>query len=482
MTRPTRATPRPPRALYLAFYFPPSRASGVFRARATANLLAERGWEVTVHSAPREFFARYIDSYDASLEASVHPAVRVERPPMSYFRWERDLRRYGPLRANLPVLANAAYNWAQANVFPEHYASWIPHVLRHALRAHLRRPFDVVIASGNPFASFAAAWLIGRLTRVPYVLDYRDAWTFNQFTEELKFPPRSRAWEWEARVLRDAAEVVFVNEGMLRWHAERYPFAAGRMRVVPNGWEPEILGAASGAATAGEASGGGRRPGPLRFGYLGTVTSYMPLEELFDGWRLARAHPELADAELLVHGHLGFFPHDAAPLMERIPTGEGLGVSYRGPVEKARVGEVYRDLDVLLFCVPGARYVTTGKVFEYMATGKPVVSVHRPGIAAEEVLRGYPLWFAGEELDAADVAASMVAAARAARTLTPARTRAARAHAARFTRAATLTPWERRLRALAASRGAQVGAASGSDAGTGADAGERLLHGEGARR
>ena len=29
-----------PRILYLSFYFPPSRASGVFRARATANHLA----------------------------------------------------------------------------------------------------------------------------------------------------------------------------------------------------------------------------------------------------------------------------------------------------------------------------------------------------------------------------------------------------------------------------------------------------------
>jgi len=33
MTRPTRR----PRILYLSFYFPPSRASGVYRARATAN-------------------------------------------------------------------------------------------------------------------------------------------------------------------------------------------------------------------------------------------------------------------------------------------------------------------------------------------------------------------------------------------------------------------------------------------------------------
>ncbi|MGH6656794.1 MAG: glycosyltransferase, partial [Actinocrinis sp.] len=120
---------RPPRVLYLAFFFPPSRSSGVYRARATANLLAEHGWEVTVFTAPRRFFTEYIGSTDESLEAGVDPAVRVERPNMGYFRWERDIRKYGRFRANMPVLANAGYNWLQRHFFPEHYASWIPRIL-----------------------------------------------------------------------------------------------------------------------------------------------------------------------------------------------------------------------------------------------------------------------------------------------------------------------------------------------------------------
>jgi len=398
---------------------------------------------VTVFSAPREFFTHYLASADPALEDTVHPDVRVERPPMNFYRWKRDLREFGPLRGNLPVLANAAYNAAQDKVFPEHYLTWVPGVLRRALRLHARRRFDLVVATGNPFASFAAAWALGRTLKIPYVVDYRDAWTFNQFTEELRFPPGSKAWTWEERVLRDAAEAVFVNEGMLRWHAERYPFAADRMTVVPNGWEPEILGDLG--YTAPE-------PGrPLRFGYLGTVTAYLPLEELFAGWRLAREHPLLADAELHLHGHLGFFPHEAAQIRARIPEGPKEGVHYRGGFSKSEVTERYAETDALVFCVPGARYVTSGKVFEYMATGKPIVSVHRPDIAASEVLDGYPLWCTGARLDAETVAASFVEAAKLARGLTREQVTLARAHATRYTREATLDPFERRLRAMAGS-------------------------------
>jgi glycosyltransferase involved in cell wall biosynthesis len=305
---------------------------------------------------------------------------------------------------------------------------------------HRRVPFDLVVATGNPFASFAAAWALGRALRVPYVVDYRDAWTFNQFTEQIRFPEGGTMMKWESRVLRGAAEIVFVNDGMRQWHRDRYPFAADRMTVVPNGWEPEILGRAQ-----FEASDPDR---PLRFGYMGTVTSYLPLDVLFAGWRRALAHPLMAGAELNLHGHLGFFPDDVAPLRERIELESDGNVRYRGAFAKTEAPSVYGQTDVLVFCVPGARYVTSGKVFEYMASGKPIVSVHAPGIAAAEVLDGYPLWFTGARLDADTVAQSFIAAAKAARDLDLATQQAAVARAEEYTREATLRPWEHRLRRL----------------------------------
>jgi glycosyltransferase involved in cell wall biosynthesis len=440
MTSRTR-TVRSPRILYLAFFFPPSRSSGVYRARATAEHLAAAGWDVTVHTAPREFFTRYFGSVDPSLEQGVDERIKVRRPGMGYFRWERDIRRYGRFRANMPILANAGYNWTQRHFFPEHYASWIPHVIARALREHAHKRFDLVLATGNPFASFAAAYWFRKLTGVPYVLDYRDAWTFNQFTEEHKYPDGHPAWAWERRTLERSALTVFVNEGLRGWHAERYPAAAAQMDVVPNGWEPEILGR---AAYPGPASGR-----PLRFGYLGTITEAMPLRVLFDAWRIARAHPELADATLELYGHLGFFKQSADPLLDQIPLREDLGVTYHGPLAKTDVGRAYHSLDALVFCVPGARYVTSGKVFEYMATGKPIVSVHSPDIAAVDVLTGHPLWFGVDRLDAQTVANSMVAAGKAARDLAEPDFAAALAHAERYTRENTLAPFEARLRALA---------------------------------
>ncbi len=430
---------RQPRVLYLAFFFPPSRASGVFRPLATANHLVTSGWDVTVHAGPVAYFTDFLGSVDTSLESRIDPRIRVVRPDMTLPGTVTDIRDYGVVRAHFPTVHSKLKKFTDARGFPEQYRSWIPNVLKAALKEHARRPYDLVIATGNPFASFAAAWAFGRLTRVPYVLDYRDAWTFHQFLEEVRYGPGHSAWTWEKRTVEGAAEVDFVNRALLEWHAERYPKATDRMTVVPNGFDPaDVAG-----ITAPPAEGA-----PLRYVYLGTVTETMPIEELMTAWRRLRERPGFTDATLTIYGHLGFRPWSVDPLLARIDDGHH-GIRYAGPVDKAEVASVYGNADVLLLWLPGGKYVTSGKVFEYMATGLPIASVHQPGIAATDVLEDYPTWEHPVSLDPAEITEVLARSGSAARSLSLADRGAAREHAMKYSRAAILTPWEQRMRRIA---------------------------------
>ncbi|WP_207929127.1 glycosyltransferase [Actinomadura sp. 6K520] len=450
-----------PRLLYLAFYFPPSRASGVFRPRAAANRLAELGWDVTVFAAPLPFLYGTLGSVDDKLMETIDPRITVVRPKLNRFAWQTDLREYSAFRGTFPQLAQSLYTWGQNHVFPEHYASWARAAVRRAVRMHARRRFDVVLATGNPFASFAAAWLFHKLTRTPYVLDYRDSWTLDQFSEEPRFEDGHPAWRWERRVLESAANSLFVNDAQRSWHAHRYPRAAGRMMTVLNGWDADTLPGTTEPPPAARAETGEHAP---RFSFVGTITDKQPIEELVEGFARARAHSDMVRAELDIYGYFGFFKGAETVLRQRFAAGTAAGtaagdgdgrvlapgVLYRGAVSKTDLGDVYRDSDVLVFLNGGGRYVTSGKIFEYMAAGRPIVSVHSPGSAAEELLRGYPLWFDPGGLDPADIAVSMVEAAKAAAGLTGRQVAEARAYADRFERNGTLEPLVRGLTELAA--------------------------------
>ena len=438
--------PRAPHLLLVAWGFPPGRSGGVYRALAMANAFAADGWDVTVLTAPREVFVRYT-GVDSSLEQLVDPRVRVVRVPFRWAGLETDLRRYSWLRVRAPIVWRRIRARVDLVRFPESgYGPWRPALEAAAEQVHGEHPVDLVLATANPQVAFTAAWRLHEAAAVPYVLDYRDAWLLDVFTGERLHGPRSRAAGWERRLVGSAAEVWFVNEPIRAWHAELYPEAADRLHVVANGYDA----GSGGAAAAGSAASAARAGDPDRalvFGYIGTVTPKVPLAQFLAGWKLGRElSPDLATAQARLHGYLGYFHTPRAETLDLVERAAA-GVSYEGPVGKSVAASVYSGFDVLLLVLGAGRYVTSGKVYEYLATGLPIVSVHDPGNAVSDVLAGYPLWFPAADLSAPAIAGALAEAAVAARKADPQLHAAALEYAEGFSRDRQLAPRVAALRA-----------------------------------
>lgn len=425
----------------VAFYFPPARASGVFRARALANHLVASGWRVTVLTAEAAFFEDVLQQADRSLLEAIDPAVEVVRVPFPDARFDRRLRFHGWFRGNFPRWAERRMEKRALRRFPDPYALWIDPAV-NALRArHAVAPIDVLVATGNPFSSFEVVRTASEEEGVPYVLDYRDAWTLDQFAEQEAFPPDASVWSAEEAVIDGAARIVFVNAAQREWYGQRYAASDGRMTVVENGFDPELLGDTDEVRPVGT---------PLRFGYIGTITRHLPWTELFDAWRKVREHPELRDAVIDLYGYVGFFSHSRGGISALLPSeDDSERVTYHGPLPKGAVGDAYRALDVLLLVTPSSRYVTCQKVYEYMAFGKPIVSINDPRADARAPLRGYPLSFEVDRLDPDMIGNALVAAAGAAREADPELGRRSLEHAAIFARDRRMAGFEKLLREVA---------------------------------
>lgn len=178
---------RAPHVLYVAWGFPPARGGGVYRALATVNAFACRGFRVTVLTADRAALRRYT-GLDTSLEARIDPRVRVRRVPFSWPARDSELRRWGVWRALFPRVWWRARKGLDLLAFPEYgYGPWRRPLESAAQQVHEHDPVDLVVASANPNVDFMAADVLAR-RGVPYLLDYRDAWMLDVFGGGLLHP------------------------------------------------------------------------------------------------------------------------------------------------------------------------------------------------------------------------------------------------------------------------------------------------------
>ncbi|MFV0253065.1 MAG: glycosyltransferase [Beutenbergiaceae bacterium] len=377
-----------PHLLYLAWGFPPCRGGGVYRALATANMFAQAGWRVTVVTADRETFTRNT-GIDPSLEQEIDPSVEVVRVPFDWPAQNTDIGSYSRLKVLAPPVWRKVRSKLDQITFPEiTYGPWLRRISEAVADIHSRDPINLTIATANPNVVFAAAHRLYKQAGVPYVMDYRDAWLLNVFSGAQAYDDRSRPARLEAEYIADATEVWFVNEPIRAWHAERYPGSADRMHVVSNGWDPNLLSTQDGATVEKSEPGAG-----LRFGYLGTVSGKVPLKQLVSAWNLAIDNGWIPEgSELHIGGYLGYYAIPNSRMLDIITRGQEHGVKYVGPVPKKSVGQFYADLDVLVLALGTGKYVTSGKVFEYIATGKPILSAHHVDNAASTVLEGHPSW------------------------------------------------------------------------------------------
>ncbi|GAA2175166.1 hypothetical protein GCM10009784_16420 [Arthrobacter parietis] len=406
-----------PHLLYVAWGFPPSRSAGVYRALATANAFARSGWEVTVLTASREVF-EYQTGTDTELEKAVDPTIHVVRVPFSWIRGEPDLSNWSKLRVASNLLwthLRARKDWLE---FPEAvYGGWRRELINATNIVHKEKPVDLVIGSANPNVDFLPGWHLHRKSRVPYVMDYRDTWHLDVYADRRIGSPRSRSVRRERQLLKQSVEAWFVNGAICDWHAREYPENSKNYHVVANAFEEEFASNFVGLQSpAKDALGDG-----LVFGYLGTIYGPMPLKETLEGWRKARQKSRLvAASRLVIRGRLGHFTEPDPKVLAILSEYRNDQVSYEGPVSKTDVAAVYKQFDALLLILGRSKYVTSGKVFEYAATGLPITSLHHPETATTEVLSGREDWFPMQEVNADEACRVLLATAERAAEMTAA--------------------------------------------------------------
>jgi glycosyltransferase involved in cell wall biosynthesis len=225
-----------------------------------------------------------------------------------------------------------------------------------------------------------------RLSGLPLVLDYRDEWGLtNECQENKEFGAVGR-WlngKLERAVVRRASAVVATTmssaDGLSR--IVRDAGSHARVACIPNGFDPDDF--------TGEDP---REPGRAcyRLVYAGTLWNLTSVAPLVDAIALLCSRsPALAARLELVF--VGRKTADQERHLSRLADQPARVVEHRYVDHPAAV-QTMRSADLLCALLtdrPGADRVLPGKIFEYMACGRPVLAIAPRG-DLWQVLDDYP--------------------------------------------------------------------------------------------
>ncbi len=230
--------------LLVTYYFPPSGGPGVQRMLKFTKYLPDFGWRPVVLTVRED--AEY-PVRDASLWADVPEATRVVRTGITeFYRLYRGLAKPAePLdistRARSRGILARTLRQIRAGLFiPDGRAGWIPHALVPGRRLAREEGVRAILSSGPPFTALLIGGALGRMTRLPWIADFRDPWTRAPFYPERPGIARRIDERCERWVVRNAARTLAVNREILADFLDRYEgLDASRFITLSNGFDEE---------------------------------------------------------------------------------------------------------------------------------------------------------------------------------------------------------------------------------------------------
>ncbi len=376
----------PRSVLLVTQYAPPSSLVAARRVAALAKYLGRAGHAVTVLTS------------EASGEGPIEGAetvVRTKDALTSKLNWRR--RHFAALAGGSGESYRPPSRLASVVVPDLSLLTWLPFALPAALRLAQARSFDCVLTTSPP----PSVHLIGRALRrrgVPWIAELRDGWGFEPPHPSWPLAAQERLDHGLERwVLAGADAVIGVTEPIAADLRRRYGIDA---EVITNGYDPDD----EPAETA--------EPDPLlapdRHSLVHTgrlALSGVSLERVLEGARLARAEdPAVASGLEIV------FAGSATADEQRLLAASDLAelVRFVGWLDRPRVLALQRAADALLVVTEGSgrRSVATGKLFEYLAAGRPILVLGDETEAARLVTEA-GAGFAASVSDPAAVAAAL---------------------------------------------------------------------------
>ncbi len=356
--------------LIITYYWPPGTGAGVFRWLKFCKYLRQHGWEPVVYTPSNP----EVQGTDHSLERDVPGNMQVLRKeinePFRYYKLltgmpQREKIQPGFLQEDrAPGLMDKAAIWIRGNLFiPDARRGWIKPSVRFLRRWIRKHPVDAIASTGPPHSMHLIAMRLKEALGIPWLADFRDPWTQIDYHHKLMLGPRAerRHRKLEKAVLSQADRVLTVSTQCAR---DLEQIGMRPVEVITNGFDPDDFGEPM-----------PRDPSVFRITHMGAMNADRNPEVLWQALSGLLQHEQSLATRLQLR-FIGKVDRSVRTSLEK----HGLHrfAEHLPPMPHQEALAKAADSAILLLAInqsPHASGITTGKLFEYLPLGRPILCI-----------------------------------------------------------------------------------------------------------
>jgi glycosyltransferase involved in cell wall biosynthesis len=363
------------KVLIISHYFSDQRAIAAVRINGLAKFLPKFGWEPSILTSKMNPIPLSEEKFKV-FEAPCEDAC---------IKWMQLLGLGGGQsirgKLNLPIHKNKQDRidliinlWQELFAYPDSLSHWRKIAIRLGDELAATECFDAIISSSGPPTCNLIAKDLKEKHDLPWIADFRDLWTQNHYYRYSKFR-RFLEQRLELKTLSSADALTTVSrplsEKLKQFHKGKDVY------VITNGFDPDNINCSSPLKTKFTIT----YTGLIYRGFQDPEPLFIALRDLIDDDLI---NPEYISVE--------FYGNEPAWLvrdirkynLENIVKTFGL-ISRDSSLEKQRRSHL---LLLLTWNDPQEKGIYTGKIFDYLAAQRPILSIGRTsGCVAEQLLK-----------------------------------------------------------------------------------------------
>jgi glycosyltransferase involved in cell wall biosynthesis len=361
-----------------------------------AKHLPALGWQPVIFTPQNPAF----DVCDESLLTDIPPEAEVIKIPIfepyRLLRSKKNLKQtnFGVLtNSGRPGMKDTLLRWIRGNIMvPDPRVFWVQPSLRYLLRYLKTHPVDAVVSTGPPHSMHLIGLGLKKTLHLGWIADFRDPWSKLDLLDDYKImPPVRRRYErMEQEVLLHADVCLTVSKC---WGDMFAGLGAKKVEVITNGYAPEDIISAENNTPAGFVIS--------HFGLMNHLRNPLVLWKVIEE-KLTEDADFRNDFKCILGGHID--PEVLTDMRHfELLFARTKVEGYLSHSDLQKVSTNSAVLLLLCFKSEIGKGNIPGKLFEYLAIGRPILAFGGKGGDVDRILRetggGTFLGYAASKLD-----------------------------------------------------------------------------------